>query len=505
MLRVRVRRPSVRGDRVSYSWKQSIPNRFMYRNRFYFEYPGLDLSTLDEVVHWNLFLGLMIPVFQLFEEPTTIELPSSVPARLIEFWLLYHDALDIEVKTPKGRFPRLRGSWSTIACPSRLPWNERLCRHVAKESDGARCHEAPEGRAAILFGGGKDSTFGLGLLTELLGDQNVSLLRYVNPMTGTARPRRSMKQLRQRAAVNLIRPVQSVIDVDYLEVETNFSSNCRETTTSYACHVALYTASCLPLVLSKKIDYLVFNLERSSYPTHEVVGEHSTPTFKFRRSRPEFFEATSKLYREFFDADLAICNLSYPITELMSFEAIFLRYPKLAPSMMMCEATLDDSNRWCRECRKCCQFALYSLYLQQPDPRFDYDGFFEKSSAAEAIRAHMASTPSSHWDPTLSHTAHFASFRHALHGLDVDFLTRFLSKPALETVLALKARYGAEPFPTTERFAIQALEFVPSKLRGGYERIVGELFEGEPRLPIEERGNSQVAYRFDQKVDLELE
>jgi hypothetical protein len=504
MLRVRVRRPSVRGGRVSYSWKQSIPNRLMYRNRFYFEYPGLDLTGLDEAVHWNLFLGLMIPVFQLFEQPAVIELASPAPRRLIEFWLLYHDALNIEVKTPKGRFARARGAWEVVTCPTRSPWQERLCQHVPKERRDSGDRPARGSRAAILFGGGKDSTFGLGLLTELLGEENVSLLRYVNPMTGTARPRRSMEQLRQRAAANLIRPVQSVVDVDYLEVETNFSSNCRETATSYACHMALYTASCLPFVLSKRIDYLVFNLERSGYPTHEVVGERSTPTFVYRRSRPEFFEATSKLYYELFDTHLEICNLSYPITELMSFEATFLRYPKLAPSMMMCEATLDDSKRWCRECRKCCQFALYSLYLQQPDPRFDYDGFFEKSRTAEAIRAHMASTPSSHWDPVLCHPAHFDSFRHVLHGLDADFLTRFLSKPALETVLALKARYGAEPFPTSERFAIQALEFIPSKLRGGYERIVGELFEGEPRLPSHEQGDSHVEYRFDQKVDLEL-
>ena len=92
-----------------------------------------------------------------------------------------------------------------------------------------------------------------------------------------------------------------------------------------------------------------------------------------------------------------------------------------------------------------------------------------------------------------------------LSRMDVDFLTRFLSKPALETVLALKERYGTEPVPVAERYAARATEFIPSKLRGGYERIIGALFEAEPHFRHLESGDTQVEFRFDEKVDLDLD
>jgi hypothetical protein len=504
MLIVRVRRPKIKQGRISYSWKQNVRNRFMFRNRFFFEYPGLDLTTFDEAVHWNLFLGLMIPVFQCFEQPTRIELPAAVPSKLIQFWLLHHDALDVEVTMPKAEHAGSDESQVTVGCPTRSPWQDRICKHVSEETTGPTGRALSSRRAAVLFGGGKDSTFGLGLLSELLGEENVTMLGYVSPTRSTRFHRRRIRQFRERRARNLIDPIRAVSSVDSVEVLSNFSSNFRDQAASYAPHIAIYTAPCLPVVLSKGINFLAFNYDYGQYYTHQLAGSEAVPTFCYRRSRPEFSRATSEIYNELFGTDLEIFNLSYPISDVMAFKTVVRRYPKLAPNMMTCGATIDASKRWCHDCRKCYEFALCSLNLQCADARFDYDGFFTRSKFVEKLRAHMAADPTSDWDPCLCHSSHFQSFRHMLNGLDVGFLTRSLSKPALESVLALKERYGASAFPITERYVVQAMEFVPRELREGYENIIGELFEPEPHFKEIGRGNTRVEFRFDEQIDLKL-
>jgi hypothetical protein len=294
--------------------------------------------------------------------------------------------------------------------------------------------------------------YSLGALTELRDPHDIFLLSYVNPFT---RGDDFRTRLRIRRAGLLLAHVLEQRTVTACIVETDYRANARTRDTGGGPHLAFYTASALPVVLRYGLRQLVYNYEICHYWTHRFGSETYEPYF--RRSRPEFNEFTAQAYRSLFGIQFDIANLSYFLSELLTYRIVLDRYPELHRSLLMCESRLGLTDRWCNACHKCWERVMFGLHCGHVDPSIDYDGFFRESEYVQKALRLSENRPAQPLEngnhayvKGLTFAGHFQSHCHTLARCDFGQKNLKLGREARQNIDVLRERYGNKEYPIVE-------------------------------------------------------
>lgn len=429
----------VAGDTLCFEWRESVAANLFRAPRFFVRYPGVDLERSSPEARWAVFLGLVMPLYAYAFKTLSVVLPESVDRELVSLWLSYHDLGNVRIG------PLHDG---VIAAPA-----------VAEPQ-----------RVGILFGGGKDSLFAAGVLQELFGPENVTLLSCVFPTQ-----KRNVKQVEARRDAFALQPVTRVLGVGAQKLITDLRGVLRRGTDTHRLHSSLYHALYAPLVPALGLDLITHSNEFNHYWT--APGKQGLmPRFNYRRSRPEYDDFVAARLGGVLGRPFQIKNLNFCLSKEGSVRVLQQRYPALLDEIMMCEATPDPRQRWCGKCYKCFQYALYALYFDLRPRELDLRWFFADSpfvdKALRAIAEAREGGVASGWLASLSSRASFPSFCHLLATVDLAAVRARLDARGFAHFLAVRDQFPLMPNPLLEGYMVRALDRLGPPRRAALERLL---------------------------------
>jgi hypothetical protein len=459
-MRVEVDPPAISGDTVVFQWRQSEPNPFQHANTFFLRYENVDLRNFSPLLFYEIFLGLQLGVFAGYQTRVEVVLPEPVPRTTIAFWQAYHRADRVTV-TPVAE----AGSYS--------PW----CA-----SPPAR----PRRRTAgVFFGGGKDSTLTICLLSEIYGADEVVAIQYVHPF----RPGQTeMERLAERQDALMLRPAREVLGVATQRAWTDYLANLKMSGEGRRVrpHLELYTLGLLPVLLTWDVSICTPGLARGAYEISRFADGRFG--FRYAQSRPEMLATQSTHYRRVIGADLAVTNLHLLFTAPMSMRLLIERYPHALAQIVMC-VQARGLDRWCFRCAKCTDYAFLSLLCRTVDPRFDYDRLF---TGSRHIKKLMACTESGDASPVSGNAPRRPVFAldevnptlcHTIASADPALIADRLSAQGYANLMTLKTLYDNRLFPYVELLSTQTVDLLDNELARAVGRIAAEHFQVVDALP----------------------
>lgn len=453
-MRVDVARPEVSYETVVFSWTQSESNPFQAENRFSFRYQGVDLAAFTNALFFEIFLALQLRVFAEYDEPLEVVFPEPISPHSVAFWQTYHGATNVAISPLARREPV--SPWKTGHPPNTLP--------------AAR----PFG---VMFGGGKDSTLSSCMLSEIYGSDQVALFQMVTPY----RPdRQERMRIEQRQENLMLRPMRERLGVithhawtDFIAVQTARGRRVRP-------HLELYSVGFLPALLHWGVSLLTTSYAWSAFPFRRLAN--GDLWFRYPLSRSESLATQSHHYRRTYDIDMTITNVHLLFTPYSAFRLLAERYPSSLAGIVMCDYGSTD-ERWCLRCRKCVEYAYYTLAQGIVDPRFDYNRAFGRSPFIKEAMAHLEEGVERTVRGNVGLHPHFGSVVtyfsncHALGNAAIDRLAPHLHATALGNLLMLKAAYGNTPFPETEQIPRSAIDLLGHDTARQMAAIAAEHFE----------------------------
>lgn len=363
-MKVDVEMPRVRGPWVRFGWQQDGPNPRQRRNHFSIIYPGVPMWRVAPELLLEVFLSMQLPAFAGVDEPVEVRLPRPVPRAVPEWWCHYHAVHNVHV----GPVTTAHGYRPFRSQP-------------ARQRD----------RIAVTFGGGKDSTLTAEAVIEDVGAENVLLLHGVNPFTlrRSALPLGALRSRRTILAPYRRPPYQSPTyrhGVRTAMMLTDFMGNLNRDRMARP-GVNLYLTAGLPALLHHGCTEVTVSHTAGGY----VVRQRPDGTLRWKNAqhRPESLDALGDYYADVLGVELRPTSTHYPVSEFVSFATLRHCYPRAFGQMVMCMRATKPSQRWCLDCKKCAEYALFGLALGHVDPDFDYDTFFAGSVYAEIGRAHV--------------------------------------------------------------------------------------------------------------------
>ncbi|WP_409295035.1 hypothetical protein V1498_17570 [Peribacillus sp. SCS-26] len=428
MITIRVEYPIVKEDTVQFQYQLSGQMPVINKNGFYFKYPEMLLDDLPTEVFWNMFLALMVPVFN-GKEDVLILFPEAVPTPIVEQWINFHNAGRVYVYPMKDQ----------------------------QKSEYLPVVES-EPKVGILYGGGKDSAYAFSLLSELYGADNLLLISYVHPSN-----ERKIPDTQMRRDKFILEPLRNKFNIKTQTIITDFRSSLTKAC-SYRVHSAIYTGSILPVLLKQNVNLLTHSNEFIQYWTGRFVNrEEIKPSFHFLRSRPEYDNYTAKKYNAFFHTNLQIKNFNYYLSDFASFLILAKRYPDMLDHLLMCETT-NPQTKWCYNCPKCLEFALFSMAVGHPPKGFDMERLFTGKYIQRIIKETTGLKPVSRENGNYPWVScilgHFQTFCHAMATVNPDIVKKYVSHEGYNNFLILKQRYGNKSYPIHECLIEPALEHV---------------------------------------------
>jgi hypothetical protein len=434
-VRVEVAAPVISGDTVTFRWTQSEPNPLQDANEFFFRYEGIDLAAFSPLLLLEIFLGLQLGAFAVYEQPVEVVLPLPVPRPTVAFWRAYHDAGNVSVGPIAGT-----ASYS--------PWR------TAPVPTGDRRS------AAVFFGGGKDSVLTTCLLSEISGRDDVLVVQYVVPSRPGAE-RAALVEQRQDSL--MLRPARERLGVATQRVWTDYVAQMYAGGYRGRPHAELYTLGALPVLLSRGVSLCTFCISWTEYGFfREPDGR---PRFQNPLSRPEVLATQSTHYRRVLGADLTVTNLNLLFTGLSAVRLLVERYPDAYPQTISCTYA-GVTERWCYRCRKCAWYPFFSLHCGFVDPGFDYDLLFRacphlrRMAGYATTGVELAPSGNAPIDPSLKEDHVFPMFCHVVAGVDPDLIAGRLGPEAYGNLMTIKALFGHRSYPTFEAIPAKAIDLL---------------------------------------------
>jgi hypothetical protein len=424
-MKVVVEKPSIDGETVVFRWSQSEPNPFQYENSFFLRYEGIDLARFSPFLFYEIFLGLQLNVFAAYGKPVDVVLPEPIPYSTAAYWQAFHDAEHVTI-SPVSQ----EGSYSAWAA--------------------GNPPEPPRRSIGVLFGGGKDSNLATCLLSESYGVDEVVLLQFVAPTFAAAE---TAERVEQRQEALMLRPAREHLGVATQRAWTDYMAQLHRCHFRVRPHLEFYTVGLLPAMLSWGISLCTTSLAWNSYPIRRLANDRYS--FRYAKSRPEMLATQSTHYRRVFGADITLTNVDMHFSTFTSYRVLAERYPEAFTRIVMC-LTPGPGERWCYQCKKCGDYALFGLALGMIDPRFDYNRFFAGSKHVRKVvdyvergveRSVYGNVP---WHPSFSSRNRYLLNSHAVYGISPERIAGRLGAKALGNLLFLKAAFGNTAFPTYE-------------------------------------------------------
>jgi len=478
-MNVDVHRPMVGGETVVFGWDQSEPNPFQFTNSFFYRYDGIDLTSFSMPLFYEIFLGLQLKIFAAYDHPVVVNVPEPVSASSVSFWKLFHHADNVEV-SPLDE----PGDFS--------PWS----------SGEQRRHNRPWG---ALFGGGKDSTLATCLLRELYGAENMVLFQTVVPLRPPQKLART-HALRQEAL--MLQPAREHLGVATQMTRTDFVAQQFKSRGKYKPLLETYTVGMLPAFLTWGITFLTVSLPWSAFPF--VPQPNGRTSFRWSDVRPEMLATQGAHYQQTFGMDLTLTNLNLLFTTFSAYRMLSERYPDPFTRIVMCVAA-DHDERWCYDCSKCAEYALFSLANGIVDPRFDYDRLFSDSRYVHRLLGYIESGVEHStygnlpWQPFFgTGSTNFTVDCHAIALVDPGLIAYRLNSDGFDNLLMLKASFGNRLFPYAEQIPADVITLLNHETARRAAAIAAEHLQVVDRLhgPFLS-GNDPVNYDFSVRMTID--
>lgn len=438
-LRVDVRPPRVRGSTVRFSWEQDRANPFQHRNGWSVRYDGVDLGRFHRAVLWDVLLSLQLPVWASQAQRVELRIPEPVPRVVLDWWRAYHGAEHVTATGPLTDADAYRP----------LPHDSR--------SGAGECE------VAVSYGGGKDSTFALHALLAGRRPEQVLLLHVVQPF---GYRRLEQWRTRQRSLRTVVRPAVDVARVPAQVVVTDVLAVLSAEGRRVRPDVNLYTAATLPALLHHGARAVTVSRTVTTYRVGRTV--EGARTWPNPSARPERLAALGAYYENVLGVRLRPESTHYALGELVSFGALLRLHPQAFARIVMCMRT-TSRRRWCLDCAKCMEYALFGLALGHQADDLDYDVLLGESRyvrrlVAIAQEEQELQEGRMRWHGNASYVrdigapAHFGSFCHALRRADPDTAGVRLGDAARENLRALRRAWGNAAFPAVEQIHRAALD-----------------------------------------------
>jgi hypothetical protein len=458
-VKVWVEPPHISGDRVLFRWRQSEANRFQSSEEFFFRYEGIELSAFSNQLFFEIFLALQLRVFAGYRQPVELIFPEPVSTRSVDFWRAFHDAEQVSIG-PLADIER---------------YEPMILRAGANRASK---------KAAIFYGGGKDSVLSTGLLTELFGDDQVLLIQYVAPMSPSAGAFASHER---RQETMMLEPMRALRGVATQRVYTDYQATFTEAGSDLRPHRQFYTAGALPALIAWQAEYSTLGDTRHDYAIlpRGTNGRH----YIFPRSRPEIHAALSAHYRRVLGFDHTVTNINFPFTTAQDADLLHARYPELMPAAVMCTRA-SARERWCYRCSKCLNWALYGLGAGFVDARLDYDRVLTETDAVKTLVAYagtgveLTQHGNAPWVKSLTNYPQTVqSISHSLAKSDPDRLAGRIGDQALANLYTLIALFGNTRFANQEVVATEILDFTGVDLIQRVGKLAAEHYPVVDELP----------------------
>jgi hypothetical protein len=456
-VKVSVERPAVSGDTVVFRWTQSEPNPFQHQNSFFLRYEGLDLTRFSPNLFYELFLGLQLKVFAAYDKPVDVVFPDAVASPSVAYWRAFHNAENVAI--------------SPIAdTASYSPWVTEPPEHQRRS-------------LGVLFGGGKDSTLATCLFSEVYGADEVVLLQFVVPQQPGKKVANRMGQRQEQL---MLAPARQKLGVATQLAWTDYVAQHHRSRLRVRPHLELYTVGLLPAMLTWGVSLCTTSFPWTAYPFRRLAQRRLW--FRYPKSRPEMLATQSTHYRRVLDADITLTNINLLFTTFTSYRMLSERYPDAFTRIVMCVAA-DVGQRWCYECFKCAEYALFGLARGILDPRFDYDRFFTRSRYIRKVVDYVESGVelsvhgNAPWQRSLGSATNYLVDCHAISQMSPALLADRVSPEALGNLLTLKAAFGNRAFPTFECIPEKAIELLGHDAARRIATVAAEHFAVVDPLP----------------------
>ena len=249
------------GNKVTFSWKQDTEETLVKNSSFFYNFHQIDIKTIPNAYFYNILFGIMFPSWRNMGD---IEIVSTenLPYEIFHLWKKYTNATNIVLKSGTEPTPKLKS-----------------------------LHENEIG---LLFGGGKDSMMGLGVLSEIYPEKSIKLLSFLHPQSlGTDFKEKLLKR-RQNLVLD---HVEHLRNCEVVLIETDYLGKCLNQDAKNAPHITFYTSTFPILSSTLGITEFVFNYEIPHYWTNKKDSTKYTPFFK--SSRPEFTDFLSTQFLMF--------------------------------------------------------------------------------------------------------------------------------------------------------------------------------------------------------------
>jgi hypothetical protein len=446
--------PLVRDGTVRFGWDQEATNQLQHRNRWSIGYPRIPLCRAAPELLIEVLLSLQLPVWAAMAEEVEVRLPFPIPGVVARWWLAYHDIGHVTIGPLTDR-------------TSYRPWTAAAVDLPAPRPVG------------VTFGAGKDSTLAYEALAETYGRDQVLLFHAIHPFSTRERAKR---RAAKRSRTLLLAPALSR-GAEVQLLVTDFMANLVPGKPARP-GVNLYVTAGLPALLHRGCEVVTVSYTAAGYWVRDAPG--GLRQWGNRRNRPEALAALGHYYSRVLGHDLRPCTTHYPISEYVSFKTLLRRYPEAFEGIVMCMRADTNKARWCYDCKKCFEYAVFGLSLGRADPTFDFDALFGRSSYVRSLVTHVeGSRPDAlgraRWAAVVGTRTHFAALCHALYLTDSALLDGRLGATATRHLAVLRAGFGATPFPAVDvihRAAVDACGPSPARavarVAAGYTDVVDE-------------------------------
>lgn len=428
MITLKIEKPNISNDTVWFQWSSDKNVPVFKRNSFYIKYDGLNIEDIPLDVFWSVFLSLMVPLVNTLDEDSLFLFPEKLPRYVAETWINFHGANKITIR----------------------PISKEKTINLSKLKSKKDSKSNKKYEAAVLYGGGKDSTYAYSVLSEILGTKNVLIISYVYSWSQEA-----ISKVDKRRDNFMLNPLKKDFNSQIQKIISNFTAILTNFTSVQVPHVAIYTGPALPVLIKYNVKLLTHTNELISYRINK--NEFNEESFNYERSRPEYDNYLSERTNNYFKTNFAISNLSYFLSGPAAFKIIAERYPNMLNHISMCEFIGNPNRRWCQSCRKCAEYVLYSLHNKYDQKNINLNYFFTKGSYVRNLLknsenlSHLTSEHGNYpWIPYLDTDTHYEPMCNAIASIDPIYVRERTSDRGFNNFMLLKSRYGNKEFPYQE-------------------------------------------------------
>lgn len=438
VMRVVVARPDVRGSRIRFAWTQDVASTVQTADAWSIRYVGVPLRRVlrraTRAVLYDVLLSVQLPLWMHDADEVEVVLPEPVPPARLEFWRAYHGGDGVRFVVPEPA--------PGHSAPSALTEGRR------------RTDEAP--RVAVTFGGGKDSTLALEVLRESRTRSQVMLLHVVHPPVPG----------RRAAAVALWRSVRHILMPNVLRRRTPVQlvvtdHMAHRTPAAPGPHINLYAPATLPALIHRRIRTVSFSNSVMGYR----VSRRTDGSLRFTNptGRPERLAHLRAYCAEVVGWDVGVEGSHHAIVEYLSYGVLRERFPRAFSTIVMCPR-YRARGRFCAECSKCLEHAVFGLSMGYAASDLDYSKLLT-SDRVNRIAAHarergddIAPHGNAPYDRVIGTATHFAGWCHALSKIDPDDLPVTLTPRAQDNLAVIVAAWGRRSFRAVQQVDPAAVE-----------------------------------------------